>query len=123
MIGDIQFHNITAQLGYLVRLGFYLHTRFYSGGTGGGESTTAFDFHQTDAARTKRFKLVCRAQARDFNTRLGSSSHHRCALGYGDFNTINTQGNQLRASAFWRTKIGLRFVEFQHLNYLLYRYQ
>ena len=120
MIGDIQLHHITAQLGNFIGLGFDFHARFYGGSAGGGETATAFNLNQTDSARAKGFKLICGTEAWNFDTALGGGAHHRGALWHCDFNAINTQGYQLGAGAFWGTVICLGFVEFQHISYLLY---
>ena len=65
MIGDIQFHNVTAQLRDRGRLGTNLHALVDRCGAGRRVAFLAFHLDHAEAARAERLKTIGCAQFRN----------------------------------------------------------
>ena len=84
MVGNIEFHHTFAQVLQLGCLGAHHHASLGGCGARSGETFAAINFHQTQAARTKRLEAVGGAKFGHLNPSFNSSTHERGALGHAD---------------------------------------
>ncbi|MDT4831411.1 hypothetical protein FQZ97_649210 [compost metagenome] len=116
VVGDVQLHDVAAQLGQFPVLRRDLHAGFGRGGAGGRQATAAFDLHGAQAARAEGLEIVGGAQLRDVDIGQGRGAHDRGALGHRHLDTIDFQRDELFGQAGRGTVVFIRIEIVQHCS-------
>ena len=110
VIGNIQFHGATTNIGQLGRLRVHFDAVRNRRRARSGVTTATLNFHHAQSARAKWLQTIGRTQFRHVNTGHDGGPHDGCAFRHAYFPVIYGQGHLFIRQAGWRAVIQLVIV-------------